>query len=291
MKTTHQIDSKLIEAAIDRDELLLHYQPQTSVTTGKVVSMEALARWQTKTLGYVDTFQFIQVLEGSEIDLIAKFHRWVIRAAFIQIVEWRAIGISVPVFLNFSTRYLQERECLTFIQTMLQEYNLPTSCFGIEVTESCSITNMPDIQFVLQNLHEMGVEIALDDFCTSYCSLAYLTEFPVTKIKIDKQFIQNLDPKNSTPKPYQGNNPVAVVIESIIDLALKLGIEVIAEGVETMKQLEQVTYLGCDVYQGYLYYPPVPACYISGIVLKENILEVDDFPKLSGLRLLETAHW
>jgi EAL domain-containing protein (putative c-di-GMP-specific phosphodiesterase class I) len=290
MKNTQHIDTKLIEAAIDRNEFVLHYQPQTSVITGKVVGMEALARWQTKTLGYVDTVQFIQVLEDSGIDLIAKFHRWVIRAAFIQIVEWRAIGISVPVFLNFSTRYLQERECLTFIKALLQEYNLPTSCFGIEVTESCSITNMPDIQFVLQNLYEMGVEIALDDFCTSYCSLAYLTELPATKIKIDKQFIQNLDSKNSTSKSYQGQNSVTVIIESIIDLALKLGIEVIAEGVETMKQLEQVTYLGCDVYQGYLFYPPVPACYISGIVLKENILEVADFPKLFGSRLLEIAH-
>jgi EAL domain-containing protein (putative c-di-GMP-specific phosphodiesterase class I) len=290
MKNTQQIDSKLIEAAINQNEFLLHYQPQTSVITGKVVGMEALARWQTKTLGYVDTAQFIQVLEDSGIDLIAKFHRWVIRAAFIQIVEWRAIGIEVPVFLNFSTRYLQERECLTFIKALLQEYNLPTSCFGIEVTESCSITNMPDIQFVLQNLYEMGVEIALDDFCTSYCSLEYLTELPATKIKIDKQFIQNLDPKNSTSKSYQGQNPVAIIIESIIDLALKLGIEVIAEGVETMKQLEQVTYLGCDVYQGYLFYPPVPASYISAIVLKEQSLEVADFPKLFGSRLLEIAH-
>jgi EAL domain-containing protein (putative c-di-GMP-specific phosphodiesterase class I) len=259
------IDSKSIEAAIDRNEFVLHYQLQSSVKTGRIVGMEALTRWQTKALGYVDTAQFIKILENSSLDLIAKFHRWVIREAFIQVVAWRAIGIIVPVFLNFSTRYLQERECLSFIQTLLQEYNLPTSCFGIEVTESCSITDMPNIQFVLQSLQEMGVEIALDDFCTSYCSLEYLTELPVTKIKIDRQFIQNLGTKTS-----QRQNSVSMILESIVDMALKLGIEVIAEGVETLQQLEQVTCLGCDIYQGYLYYPPVPACYVSAMVLNRG---------------------
>jgi EAL domain-containing protein (putative c-di-GMP-specific phosphodiesterase class I) len=197
-------------------------------------------------------------------------------------VKWRAIGIEVPVFLNFSTRYLQERECLTFIQTMLQEYNLPSSCFGIEVTESCSITNMPNIQFVLQNLHKMGVEIALDDFCTSYCSLEYLSELPATKIKIDKQFIQKLDPNNLGNVSRICKHPITVILESIIDMSLRLGIEVIAEGVETMQQLEQVTYLGCDVFQGYLYHPPVPACYASAMILKEqnqNKTEFSHYPK------------
>jgi EAL domain-containing protein (putative c-di-GMP-specific phosphodiesterase class I) len=272
MNITTQIDSKSIERSLDSNEFLLHYQLQSSVNTGQIVGMEALARWQTKTLGYVDTAEFIKVLENAEIDLVAKFHKWAIRAAFTQIVEWRAIGITVPVYVNFSTRYLQERECLTFIQTMLQEYDLPSTCFGIEVTESCSITNMTDIQYVLQNLHKMGVEIALDDFCTSYCSLEYLTELPATKIKIDKQFIQNLGNNSS-----QHQSSSSIILESIIDMALKLGIEVVAEGVETMKQLEQVTYLGCDIFQGYLYYPPVPACYVSSILLKEQAQMGKDF--------------
>jgi EAL domain-containing protein (putative c-di-GMP-specific phosphodiesterase class I) len=277
MKNTRQIDSKSIEAAIDREEFLLHYQLQSSVKTGKIVGMEALTRWQINTHCFVDTAEFIAILEDSDIDLIAKFHKWVIRAAFIQIVKWRAIGIEVPVFLNFSTRYLQERECLTFIRTMLQEYNLPSSCFGIEVTESCSITNMPDIQFVLQKLHKMGVEIALDDFCTSYCSLEYLSELPATKIKIDKQFIQKLDPNNLGNISRLDQHPITVILESIIDMSLKLGIEVIAEGVETMQQLEQITYLGCDVFQGYLYHPPVPAHYASSLILKEQNQNKSEF--------------
>jgi diguanylate cyclase len=194
-----------------------------------------------------------------------------IRTAFSQIIAWKAIGISIPVFLNFSTRYLQERECLTLIKTLLQEYNLSPTCFGVEVTESCSITKMFDIKFVLQSLYEMGVQIALDDFCTSYCSLEYLTELPATQIKIDKQFIHGL-----CRTSFQGKNSVSIVLESIIDMALKLGVEVVAEGVETMQQLEQVTYLGCDTYQGYFYCPPLPPNYATALILSEQRI---NFPK------------
>jgi EAL domain-containing protein (putative c-di-GMP-specific phosphodiesterase class I) len=260
-----KINSELIEEAIDNGELLLHYQLQSSLQNNKIVGMEALTRWQSPTLGYVNTAHLIDVLEHSEIELIAKFHRWMIRTAFAQIVAWRAMGITVPMFLNFSTRYLQKQECLTLIQTMLQEYDLPASCFGVEVTESYSITNMADIKFVLNSLHRMGIEIVLDDFCTSYCTLEYLTELPASKIKIDKQFIQSLGDKSC-----EYPNSVLIVLESVIDMALRLGIEVIAEGVETVQQLEQVTYLGCDSYQGFLYYPPVPAHYASSMILNSQ---------------------
>jgi EAL domain-containing protein (putative c-di-GMP-specific phosphodiesterase class I) len=262
MKYQSQIDSKLIEEAIDRNEFLLHYQLQSCIKTGEFIGMEALTRWQSKALGQVDTQQFIKVLEESHIDLIAKFHQWLLHSAFTQIVAWREVGISVRVFLNFSTRYLQERECLPLITDLLQAYNLPPSCLGIEVTESCSISNMTDIQYVLKGLKRKGIEIALDDFCTSYCSFEYLAELPANKIKIDKQFIQCLG-----KKPGDLQNSVSIILESIIDMALKLGIEVIAEGVETIHQLEQVTFLGCDAYQGYLYCPPVPAFYASAMVL------------------------
>jgi EAL domain-containing protein (putative c-di-GMP-specific phosphodiesterase class I) len=269
MIRTHEINSELIEEAIDNGELLLHYQLQSSLQDNKIVGMEALTRWQSPTFGYVNTAQFIDILEHSEIELIAKFHKWMICTAFTQIVAWRAMGITVPIFLNFSTRYLQQQECLTLIQTMLQEYNLPASCFGVEVTESYSITNMADIKFVLQSLHRMGIQIVLDDFCTSYCTLEYLTELPASKIKIDKQFIQSLGDK-SGDKSSEYPNSILIILESVIDMAMKLGIEVIAEGVETVQQLEQVTYLGCDSYQGFLYYPPVPAHYASAMILNSQ---------------------
>ena len=262
MKDTNEISAQLIEEAINNNELILHYQLQSSVSSNKIVSMEALTRWQSSVLGNVDTAKFIGALEVCETSLVAKFHKWLLRKALTQIVAWQEINVAVPVFLNFSTRYLQEKECLTVITTLLQEYNLSPSCIGIEVTESSAITNMSDIKFVLQGLHELGIKIALDDFCTSYCSLEYLSELPTSIIKIDRRFIQGLVHQDSR---YQKS--VSIMLEAIVDMAIKLGVEVIAEGVETLQQLEQVTYLGCDTYQGYLYCPPIPADYVSAMIL------------------------
>ncbi len=259
------ISAQIIEEAINSNEFILHYQMQSSVSTNKIVSMEALTRWQSATLGNVDTAEFIAVLELSDISLITKFHKWLLRTALTQITAWREIGVLVPVFLNFSTRYLQEKECLTLITTLLEEYKLPPSCIGIEITESCAITDMSNIKFVLQGLHDMGIKIALDDFCTSYCSLEYLSELPTSIIKIDKQFTQKL----VHPSP-QHQKLVSTMLDSIVDMAMKLGVEVIAEGVETVDMLEQLTYLGCDTYQGYLYCPPIPAHYVSAMVLNNQ---------------------
>jgi EAL domain-containing protein (putative c-di-GMP-specific phosphodiesterase class I) len=262
MKDTNEISAKLIEEAINNNELLLHYQLQSSVSSNKIVSMEALTRWQSPALGNVDTAKFIGALEICGTSLVAKFHKWLLRKALTQIVAWQEIGVSVPVFLNFSTRYLQEEECLTVIPTLLQEYNLPPSCIGIEVTESSAITNMAGIKFVLQGLHEIGIKIALDDFCTSYCSLEYLSELPASIIKIDQRFIHGLAHQDSR---YQKS--VSIMLDAIVDMSIKLGVEVVAEGVETLQQLEQVTYLGCDTYQGYLYCPPIPADYVAAMIL------------------------
>ncbi len=272
MKHIGAINAELIEEAIANQEFLLHYQPQSCLYSGKIVGVEALSRWNSKTQGAIEPSIFINVIENSGIELIAKFHEWVIRTAFKQIVKWREMGIYIPIDINFSTRYLQERECLTLIKSLLQEYNLPPSCFGIEVTESYSITKMPDIQFVLQSLHEMGVKIALDDFCTSYSSLDYLSELSATKIKIDKRFIHRLDAEST-----QSRNSTGIILESIIDMAVKLGLEVVAEGVETMKQLEQVTLLGFDAYQGYLFSPPIPWYLATTMILNEMNRKPNNF--------------
>jgi EAL domain-containing protein (putative c-di-GMP-specific phosphodiesterase class I) len=273
---TDEISPKLIEDAIDRNEMVLYYQPQSSVVSGKITGMEALVRWNSKTLGHVNTAEFINVLEQSDISLIAKFHEWVTRTAFKQILAWQEIGIFIPVYLNFSTRYLQERDCFTLVRALVQEYAIQPSSFGIEVTESSVIKNMSDIQFVLQGFHDMGIKIALDDFCTSYCSLEYLSMFPANKIKIDRQFIQGL-----VDKPENSVN-MMIIVESIIQMAFKLGIEVIAEGVETLQQLKIIAFLACDEYQGYFFCAPIPANLIPGIVLNEfNQSEYNSQPSLS----------
>jgi EAL domain-containing protein (putative c-di-GMP-specific phosphodiesterase class I) len=272
MTYTGAISSEQIQEAIESGEMELHYQPQSNLVSGGISGVEALVRWNSKTLGSVSTVHFINILESSEIGLIAKFHEWLIRTAFRQIVAWRKIGISVPIDLNFSTRYLQERECLTIVEQLLQEYDLPPSCFGIEVTESFSISHLKEIQFVLESLNKIGIGIALDDFCTSYCSLEYLSELPVTKIKIDKKFIHQLDNKS-----LQRQNAINIILESVVEMAFNLGITVVAEGVETFKQLEAVTLIGCDSYQGYLFCPPIPADLATETIFKELNWQANSF--------------
>lgn len=265
MPYTGEISSKEIEQAIEEGELSLNYQPQSSLVMGGITGIEALVRWHSKTLGQVDTGHFIGILEHSEISSIVKFHEWLIQNAFKQIIAWRQIGILAPVYLNFSTRYLQQRGCLDQIQHFIQKYDIHPSWFGIEVTETCSITDMPEIKFVLEYLCKIGVKIALDDFCTGYSSLEYIIDFPVETIKIDKRFIQSL-----CTESYQRRNSISIILESLIEMAFKLGIKVVAEGVETMKQLEIVTFLGCDAYQGYFFCPPIPADVICGMNFEQH---------------------
>jgi EAL domain-containing protein (putative c-di-GMP-specific phosphodiesterase class I) len=271
MKDTGAINAELIEEAIVNQEFFLHYQPQSSLYSGKIVGVEALTRWNCESQGNIEPSVLIDIIENSGIDLITKFHESTIRTAFTQIVAWREIGIYTPIDINFSTRFLQEKECLALIKRLLQEYDLPPSCFGIEVTESSSIAKMTDIQFVLHSLYEMGIQIALDDFCTGYSSLDYISELAVTKIKLDKRFIHRLDSDS-----IQSRKSTSIILESIIDMAAKLGLGVVAEGVETMKQLEEVTLFGCDAYQGYLFCPPVPSDLATVMILKATDRKPDN---------------
>ncbi len=162
-----------IEEAINNGEMALHFQPQSNLISGEINGLETLVRWYSKTLGSIDTAYFIKILENSDISLIAKFHRWVTITAFEQILAWQKVGISIPVYLNFSTRYLQERDCLNLLKSLIQDYQIEPSWFGIEVTETFLIKDMNGIQFVLNNLHSMGIRIVRDDFSTSYCSLSF----------------------------------------------------------------------------------------------------------------------
>ena len=259
------ITAQHIEEAIDNGEMVLHYQPLSNLTSGEITGLEALVRWHSPKLGQIDTSHFIKILEHSDISLIAKFHRWLTITAFEQILTWQEVGISLTVYLNFSARYLQERDCLNLIKSLVQDYKISTSWFGIEVTESHSIQDMQAIQFVLNKLTDMGIKISLDDFCTSYCSLEYLSDLPTHAIKIDRRFTQGL-----TSDDFQRQSCINIIVESIIEMAFKLGIEVVAEGVETLKQLEKVTFLGCDSYQGYLLCPPVPVDVITQMLFSNR---------------------
>lgn len=246
--------SEMIERAIANRELSLAFQVQNHLRTNSLFGVEVLTRWQTPDRGRIDTAQLIQVLEKSSLSLVQHFHEWVLQEAFSYISVWQEIGIKLPVYINFSSRYLQCKDSLHYILYLIREYKVDPHYLGVELTETAPITDREEIFFVLHHLSLLGVKIVLDDFCTSYCCLEYLCDFPVDIIKLDKTFVNGL--VDHSP---ERRAAITTIVQSLIHMAHSLGIAVLAEGLETVEQLKTVINLGCDAYQGYLLSPPVPA--------------------------------
>ncbi len=254
---TSEISSKATERlllennlhhALDRDEFVICYQPQVNISTWEVTAMEALVRWQHPVLGTIAPNVFIPLAE--EIGLIGAIDEWVIRTACAQYKEWLHLGCAPKrIVVNLSSRRFQQPQLATTIARILAEVGLSPFCLELEITE---ITAMQDVDFttaMLCDLHKMGIHISLDDFGTGYSSLSSLKRFPLHTIKIDQSFIQEL-PHNS--------DDVAIA-SSVIALGRGLNLNVIAEGVETVEQLECLQSLNCDEMQGYLFSEPVAA--------------------------------
>ncbi|MDX1978062.1 MAG: EAL domain-containing protein [Pseudanabaenaceae cyanobacterium bins.68] len=258
------ITPQQIIQAINQSEFTLHYQPISNLANGEITGLEALVRWHSPLHGKVDPADLIEIIESSAT-LIARFHRWLLIKCFRQMVEWQKQGICYRIFLNFSVRYLERPDCFDLVRSLLEQYQINPNSLGIEVTESQPILDLAAIQFSLNQFEQLGMEIALDDFCTANCALAYLTDLPHNTIKIDRKFIQALTAANAE---YRYRN--TIIVESLIEMAFKLGKKVIAEGVESHKQLEAVTFLGCDAYQGYLICPPLPVEVLTEILLKDR---------------------
>ncbi|MCS6959399.1 MAG: EAL domain-containing protein [Pseudanabaenaceae cyanobacterium SKYGB_i_bin29] len=245
---------EMIESAIINGEMSLVFQVQSCLSTNSLFGVEALTRWRAPNVGRIDTSKMIRALESSSLSLVRQFHEWLLQEAFGYISLWQEIGIRVPIYINFSSRYLQCKESLHYILYLVQEYKIDPHYLGIELTETAPITDREEIFFVLHHLHLLGVKIVLDDFCTSYCSLEYLCDFPVDVIKLDKTFTKGL----VDPSPDR-RAAITTILHHVTTMAHNLGIAVLAEGVETIEELAAVTELGCDAYQGYLLSPPVPA--------------------------------
>ncbi|MFN3361652.1 MAG: EAL domain-containing protein [Pseudanabaenaceae cyanobacterium] len=243
-----------IERAIANRELSLAFQVQNHLPTNSLFGVEVLTRWQTPERGRVDTAQLIRVLEKSSLSLVQRFHEWLLQEAFSYISVWQEIGIKLPVYINFSSRYLQCKDSLHYILYLIQEYQVDPHYLGVELTETAPVTDRAEIFFVLHHLSLLGIKIVLDDFCTAYCSLEYLCDLPVDIIKLDKTFVHGL--VDHSP---ERRAAITTIVHSLIHMAHSLGITVLAEGVETVEQLKTVINLGCDAYQGYLLSPPVPA--------------------------------
>ncbi|HXW38276.1 MAG TPA: EAL domain-containing protein, partial [Acidimicrobiales bacterium] len=235
-----------LHRAVQHDELVLHYQPVKDLSSGAVVAMEALVRWQHPTLGIVAPTEFIPLAE--ETGLILEIGRWVLQEACTQCAAWRAEGFdNVDIAVNVSGRQLEDPEFPSDVERVLSMTGLPASALSMEVTESVIVTEGSVGHEVLEDLQLIGVRLAIDDFGIGYSSLSYLAKLPVHSLKVDRTFIAGL-----------GTAHDASIVSAMVELAHKLGLEVVAEGVETEVELQQLRDAHCDEAQGFLLGRPAP---------------------------------
>jgi diguanylate cyclase (GGDEF)-like protein len=252
----HRIE-RALHHAIERGELLLHYQPVVDVTTRRIVGLEALARWESAELGPVPPSTFIPVAEDT--GLIAPFGEWVFKTACRQALEWRARGVSIGrIAVNVSVRELRRADFVERLRGILKELALdPAACpLALEITESDLMEEREASINTLERLRRLGLAIYVDDFGTGYSSLAYLMTLPVDALKLDQSFVRKLG----------SNSQAAAIVKAIVALADGLGLQVIAEGVETEAQRDALHALGCRHAQGYLFSRPVPPAKLASLL-------------------------
>jgi len=245
MNTEHSL-----HRALERSELRLFYQPVVEIKGSRAVGVEALLRWDHPDQGLVTPNRFIPVAEES--GLIIPIGAWVLQEACRQLRRWqvkRYGGLQGAVEVNLSARQVDDPRIVATVEQILSETGLSPSYLTLEITESALMNDAASALSVLRALKELGVTLAIDDFGTGYSSLSYLQRFPLDILKIDKTFVDELGiaPEGSE------------IISAVINLAHALGLQVIAEGVETERQLQELERLDCDFAQGYLFSRPVPA--------------------------------
>ncbi|MHB1092438.1 EAL domain-containing protein [Thiobacillus sp.] len=237
-----------LRRALDRREFVLHYQPQLHLRTGKIAGVEALLRWQHPERGLVSPDDFIPLLE--ETGLIVPVGEWVLRDACAQYRKFHTTEHEpLRISINVSARQFRENTLLDRIQQAILDEGVPPHHLELEITESTAMHDVQATSEILAALDALGVRLAIDDFGTGYSSLAYLKRFPLDVLKIDRTFIPD-SPDDDT---------ASAIAEASISLGHKLGLEVIAEGVETMAQMSFLRTHGCDIIQGYCFSHPQPA--------------------------------
>jgi diguanylate cyclase (GGDEF)-like protein len=237
-----------LRRAVERNELVLHYQPQYEANSNKLIATEALVRWNHAEHGLLSPESFIPLAEES--DIIHLIGEWVLGEACRQVNAWQNEGRRVvPVAINFSALQFRRANLVQGVASSLARHGLEPRHLEIELTENAIMQDPKEAATILDELHDMGVGISIDDFGTGYSSLNYLKRFPIDKLKIDRGFVEDL--------PYDLND--SAIVQAIINLSKSLRMTVVAEGVETKAQLDFLRALGCDAYQGYLGGRPMEA--------------------------------
>jgi predicted signal transduction protein with EAL and GGDEF domain len=248
-----RLEADLRQALADREFLLL-YQPKLDLQTNTVHSAEALLRWQHPERGLLEPAEFLPLAE--ETGLLLPIGAWVLRTAAEQIADWMSTGCDVGVQINFSHRELNEPRMLSLIETTLADTGIPPERLGIEITERAAAADLDATIETVRAIRALGIHVSLDDFGTGFSSLAWLQQIPVDLVKLDRSFTQRL-----------GEDPTSTaIVESVLHLSSALGLETVAEGVETAEQLAVLRELGCESAQGYYIGAPMTAAELRAAV-------------------------
>jgi diguanylate cyclase (GGDEF)-like protein len=263
--------------AVERDELILYYQPKINLVTGNILGMEALVRWQHPRLGFIPPDDFIPLTE--QIGLIDRVSLWVIRAACRQVLFWQKSGHGIiKIAVNLSPMNFRNPNFATQVIALIDEFGIPASAIELEITETAVIHSMDTAVGVMDKLYNAGFRMSLDDFGTGFSSLSYLKRFPFDKVKIDRSFISDL----------LQNGSDAAIVSAIIAMSHTLGAKVVAEGVETEEQLRFLQDLHCDEVQGYLFSRPMPSEDIVDLLV--NTSKIKDMILDGGPNIGKTHH-
>ncbi len=253
---SHRLMIDRLLDAINNNGLEMHYQPQVQTNTGELVGFEALLRWQDEILGNVSPIDIIAAAQKER--LTEKLSEWILKAVCRDAISWPD---QYKVSVNLTPADLANRSLTAYISALLSEINFPADRLDIEITESAIISDMEYAAKVVEDLKQMGITVALDDFGTGYSSLSFLHQLSFDRIKLDKSFVNTSEQKSLK------------IAEAVIELGKELGVEVLAEGVETPEQLERMRLQGCSLIQGYLISKPMPAHQVENYLQQHVVVE------------------
>jgi diguanylate cyclase (GGDEF)-like protein len=249
-----------LRRALQRQEFVLHYQPVVSLADGSVVSMEALLRWDHPERGLIGPLAFIPVAE--ETRLVVPIGRWVIEQACRQAASWQRLrpdSAPVSVAVNLSARQLADPELLPHVEESIRANGIEPSTLWLELTESTLLADIAHVERALEALERLGVRLVLDDFGVGFSSLGYLKRLPLSMVKLDRTFVENVTDSEHD----------AAIVRAVSEMAETIGIGVVAEGVETEEQVRMARELGCGYAQGFHFAEPVPASYVERLLAEQ----------------------
>ena len=242
--------------ALDNNHYELFYQPQNSVLGSKIIGAEALIRWKDPEKGFIPPFLFIPIAEHN--GFIIELGKWILETGIKQKKSWEDQGIDIKLAINVAAKQVQEKSFVQHLESLLNKYQVNANNIFLEITEYIFLHDNSSVYKTFTDIKKLGVQISLDDFGTGYSSLSYLKKFPIDVLKIDKAFLDDYNSQEGS-----------VFIETIINMAQTLKLQVVAEGVETKEQLLYLKEMHCDIYQGYLCSQPVPIEEFNTLYKKE----------------------